>query len=287
VSKPDHMHDLAPGYRALRFSRDWITRPVFAVLLGTAVVAAIFTGRPWLEFVVALAVTLAAREWHRMVGEGRFAAELLAATAVIWLALAVYLISPVRYLPVTVLGAGTLLVFVLCVLRRSNPLWHSAGVLYLGLPALAILALRDFTPHGAWVLIGLFLIVWATDTGAFVVGNLVGGPKLAPVLSPNKTWAGAAGGIAAAAAVQAVFIAVLGGNAAEAALYAAGLAVVAHLGDLFESRVKRRFHLKDSGSIIPGHGGVLDRIDSTLATLVALAVIVLGFRFDPLFGALS
>jgi phosphatidate cytidylyltransferase len=287
VSKPDRMDSMAPGFKAIRFSRDWITRPVFAVLLGAAMVAAIFTGRPWLEIVVALAVTLATFEWYRMVGEGRYIPELLLGTAVIWLALAVYLLSPVRYLPVLVLGAGALLQFSVCVMRRSNPLWHAGGVLYLGLPSLAILALRDFTPHGAWVLIGLFLVVWAADTGAFVVGNLAGGPRLAPVLSPNKTWSGAIGGVVAAAAVQAIFIAILGGHAGVAALFAAGLAVVAHLGDLFESRVKRRFHLKDSGTAIPGHGGVLDRIDSTLAALVALAIIVLGFKLDPLFGALS
>jgi phosphatidate cytidylyltransferase len=287
VNKPEHSPEMAPGFRAIRFSRDWITRPVFAVLLAAAVMTAIFTGRPYLEFVVALAVTLAAREWHRMVGEGRFLPELAASTVVIWLALAVYLLSPVRYLPVMVLASGTLLQFVLCVLRRNNPLWHAAGVLYLGLPALAILALRDFTPHGAWVLIGLFLIVWATDTGAFIVGNLVGGPKLAPVLSPNKTWSGAIGGLIAAAAVQAVFIAILGGHVVAAAVFAACIGVVAHLGDLFESWVKRHFHLKNSGSLIPGHGGILDRIDSTLATLVVLALIVFVFKFDPLFGALS
>jgi phosphatidate cytidylyltransferase len=169
--------------------------------------------------------------------------------------------------------------------RRNNPLWHAGGVVYLGIPSLAVLALRDFIHHGEWVLLGLFLIVWATDTGAFLVGNLVGGPKLAPVLSPNKTWSGFIAGIVCAAAVLAIFVAVLGGNVPAAALFGAAIAVTAHLGDLFESMVKRRFHMKDSGSIIPGHGGVLDRIDSTLFAAVAFGIAVFAFRLDPLFGA--
>jgi phosphatidate cytidylyltransferase len=118
-----------------------------------------------------------------------------------------------------------------------------------------------------------------------VIGNLVGGPKLAPVLSPNKTWSGTVGGVAAAAIASAVFIAVIGGDPARAALFGAALSVVAHLGDLFESWVKRRFHLKNSGALIPGHGGVLDRIDSTLAAALALQIAVFVFGLDPLFGA--
>ncbi|MDE2494021.1 MAG: phosphatidate cytidylyltransferase, partial [Alphaproteobacteria bacterium] len=150
---------------------------------------------------------------------------------------------------------------------------------------LAILVLREVPPHGAWLIGALFAVVWATDTCALIVGNLVGGPKFVPQLSPNKTWSGTIGGIAAAAVAEAIFIAVIGGDAGAAALFGAVLAMFAHLGDLFESWVKRRFHLKDSGSLIPGHGGVLDRIDSTLAAVVALEIAVFVFHLDPLFGA--
>lgn len=276
--------NMAPGFRAIRFNRDWITRPVFAVVLAAVVLAAIFAGRPYLEIVVAVAVATAAREWHRMVGRGRYGAELVATTATVWLAVAAYLLWP-GWTPAAVLAAGTLAVWLIGLVRRNNPFWQAGCVAYLGIPALAMVALRDVPPHGAWIIVGLFVIVWATDTGALIVGNLVGGPRLAPVLSPNKTWAGTLGGIIAAAVLTTVFIGVMGGQMAAAALFGATLAVVAHLGDLFESWVKRRFHFKDSGSLIPGHGGVLDRIDSTLFTLVAMEIAVFVLHLNPLFGA--
>jgi phosphatidate cytidylyltransferase len=271
--------------RTLKFSRDWITRPVFGVALALIVIAAIYGGTPYLAIVVAAAAFAAAREWHRIVGEGNAAPELAATTAAIWLMLVAFVLWPHGIAPYIVLLCGTFLVLALSMSRRSRPLWRAGCVLYLGIPSLAILTLRETPPHGAWLIGALFAVVWATDTGALVVGNLVGGPKLAPVLSPNKTWSGTIGGIVAAAIAESIFIAIIGGHAGAAALFGAGLAVFAHLGDLFESWVKRRFHTKDSGGLIPGHGGVLDRIDSTLCAVVALEIAVFVFRLDPLFGA--
>ena len=271
--------------RLFRFSRDWITRPVFGGILALMVIAAIIADRPYLELVIAAAVFAAAREWHRMVGKGKFGVELAATTVTLWLMLAAFMLSPHGHRPEIILLCGTILVMGVGLFRRNNPLWQAGGVLYLGLPCLALLSLRDAVPHGAWVIGGLFVVVWATDTSAFVAGNLIGGAKLAPELSPNKTWSGTLGGIAAAALMEAIYIAILGGNVLAAVLFGAVLAVAAHLGDLFESLVKRIFRTKDSGGLIPGHGGVLDRVDSTLFASVVLAIVVFGFHFDPLFGA--
>jgi len=289
VTESSDSKAMAPrwGIKALTFSRDWITRPVFAVLLAGAIIFAIFADKPYLEIGAGIFAVLAAREWHRMVGRGRYLVEMALTTVTIWSALAAFVLAPSLMLSLLILSAGVGVVLLAALLRRNNPLWHAAGVVYLGLPALAIIALRDFTPHGAWVLIGLFIIVWATDTGALIFGNLIGGPKLVPVLSPNKTWAGFIGGLVAAALVEAIFILIMGGHVLAGAAFGASMAVIAHLGDLFESWTKRCFHVKDSGSMIPGHGGVLDRIDSTLATLVALAVLALVLKLDPLFGAYS
>jgi phosphatidate cytidylyltransferase len=275
----------APGLRKLKFSRDWITRPLFGVVLALIVVGAIFAGTPYLAVVVAVAVFTAAREWHRIVGPGRTPLEIVPTTVALWLMLIVFVWWPRGFAPPVILLGGTLLVLAVAAMRRNNPLWQAGGVLYLGLPALALMMLREIPPHGAWLVVGLFIAVWATDTGALVSGNLIGGPRLAPKLSPNKTWAGTIGGIVAAAVLEAVYIAVIGGHVWAAALFGAALAACAHLGDLFESWVKRRFHIKDSGGLIPGHGGVLDRIDSTLSAAVTLAVAVFVCRLDPLFGA--
>ena len=123
----------------------------------------------------------------------------------------------------------------------GNPLWQAGGVLYLGLPRCALVALaRACAARRAGSSWACSSIVWATDTGALISGNLIGGPKLAPALSPNKTWAGTIGGIVTAAIVDAVYVGILGGNPVLAACFGAGICrVVAHAGDLFESWVKR------------------------------------------------
>ena len=274
----------APGLRGMKFSRDWITRPVFGVALALLVIGAIYGGTPYLAIVAAATVFLAAREWHRVVGAGRGTPEFLFTTISVWAALATFVFWSHTYTPFIVLGGSTLVMLALATARGRNPLWQAGAILYLGIPALALMMLRS-AENGAWLIVGLFVVVWATDTGALVVGNLVGGPRLAPHLSPNKTWSGTIGGMLAAAIAEAAFIALIGGHAVAAALFGVGLAAIAHLGDLFESWVKRHFHIKDSGSLIPGHGGVLDRIDSTLSAVVALAIVVFALHIDPLFGA--
>jgi phosphatidate cytidylyltransferase len=272
--------------REVKISRDWIMRPLFGLLLAGIAVEADYGGTQYFALFVGVGAMLAVREWHRMAATGArsMLPESILAGLSIALALAAITLKPHAWYGWAILGAGVVLVAVLAALRGEMPLWQGAGVLYIGGPALALVASRAIPPEGATILIGLFLVVWMTDTGALVAGNLLKGPKLAPILSPNKTWSGMAGGIAAAAMAEAAFVGLLGGSAWRAALYGAGLSVVAQLGDLFESFVKRRFHKKDSGTMIPGHGGVLDRIDSMLAASVGVAVLVLVLHVDALFG---
>ena len=137
------------------------------------------------------------------------------------------------------------------------------GVPYVGLPGAALLVLRD-RPGGLPLVLLLMLAVWASDSGAYAAGRLVGGPKLAPAISPSKTWSGAAGGLVAASLVGLCF---------GRPLLGAALAAAAQLGDLFESGAKRRFGVKDSGTLIPGHGGLLDRLDGLMAAAVLLLVL--------------
>src|ERR1700741_4669522 len=158
------------------------------------------------------------------------------------------------------------------------------GGLYRGMPALALVMLREQLPRHGLLLGGVFVAVWAADTGALVVGRLFGGPKLAPKLSPNKTWAGLIGGILAAGATEGVYAYAVSGFVLSAVLFGFFLALVGHCGDLFESWVKRRFQAKVTGSLIPGHGGMLDRIDSLLCAAPAAALLILAGGIDPIFG---
>ena len=155
-----------------------------------------------------------------------------------------------------------------------------AGIAYAALPAAALAFLRGDGAAGLWAILFLFTCVWATDIAAYFAGRHFGGPKLAPAISPSKTWSGAMGGAAAAAAGGGV-IAAIGPSAigvGAAILIALAVSVVSQFGDLFESAYKRRHDAKDSGNLIPGHGGVMDRVDGLVAAAVAL------YLFGAAFG---
>lgn len=152
--------------------------------------------------------------------------------------------------------------------------WRPMGVLYAAMFGLSLLFLRDSPDHGLEAIAVLVVVVAATDIGAFVAGRAIGGPKLWPAVSPKKTWAGAAGGLAAGVLAGAVTGALFG-LATGAALVGVivVLSVSSQFGDLFESWVKRRFGAKDSGTLVPGHGGLMDRVDG-LVFASAVAVLI-------------
>jgi len=159
--------------------------------------------------------------------------------------------------------------------RGWGPVWYASGFLYALLPALALLWIRERDAHGVDLLIWAFIVTWATDIGAYFTGRAFGRRKLAPSISPGKTVEGLYGGIVAAALLAGGWALAMGLGRPLLVL-APLFAIAAQAGDLFESWMKRRAGVKDSGTWLPGHGGVLDRLDGLVpvAVLTALAQLV-------------
>ena len=172
------------------------------------------------------------------------------------------------------MGVGIAAAAMAGAIAMGGAAWRPLGVAYASIFGFALLILRSSAEYGFVALVVLFAVVWATDSGGFFAGRLIGGPRLWPSVSPNKTWAGAAGGLAAGVTAAAASAAVLG-VAVSLPLVAvlALLSITAQLGDLFESKLKRRFGAKDSGRLVPGHGGFMDRVDG-LVFAAATAVVI-------------
>jgi phosphatidate cytidylyltransferase len=175
----------------------------------------------------------------------------------------------------TVIG-GTIAVFLIRIFRdeRARAWWSAAGVYYTGLPAVALIWLRSDADFGILAVLYIFTIVWTTDSAAYLFGRWIGGPKLAPRISPKKTWAGFIGGVMSAGLIALLFGYIVGVDSVWIAMLAIVLAMIAQFGDLGESAIKRVFGQKDSSSLIPGHGGVLDRLDGLIFAATAAAILV-------------
>jgi phosphatidate cytidylyltransferase len=157
--------------------------------------------------------------------------------------------------------------------RASAPRsWAIAGFLYAAAAQVASIVVRLDHEEGFVALVFILLVVWCTDIGGYFAGRTIGGPKLWPRVSPNKTWSGAIGGFVASMIVAAGFAMNSFGKMGPLLMIAAALSVASQLGDLFESAIKRRFGVKDSSHIIPGHGGLMDRLDGYVAAVVLAAI---------------
>ncbi|MEO8420836.1 MAG: phosphatidate cytidylyltransferase [Hyphomicrobium sp.] len=247
-----------------------------AVLASVAFLLALAGPLPFALLILVCALVIS-WEWGRLVRGATFdlgffvhaiavaAAIILAGAGYAALAVAVLAIAAITLVPLYV-GRGARL--------------SALGVFYVGLPAVALLWLRSDEPFGFTAVLFVFAVVWSSDTAAYAAGRGIGGPKLWPRVSPNKTWAGLAGALTAGALAGGVF-AILEPEApaVRLVLLGIGLAFVAQAGDLAESALKRLFNLKDASDLIPGHGGFMDRMDSIVAAAVAAALLALAI--DP------
>jgi phosphatidate cytidylyltransferase len=260
---------------ALKRRGSLVPRIATGLVLVAVALTAVWLGGTVFAALVAGATLVMFAEWAVMLRLGR--GIRLAGLALLAAALLLFqLVTPGEALVALAGGAGLIGLFARSLDRRLG-FWTAAGLLYAGLPALALLWVRGLH-FGLAATVFLLVCVWAADIIAFFVGRAVGGPKLAPAISPNKTWSGAIGGIVGAMLVggglAAAWLAQIGGRGAGLFIGMAGLlAALSVLGDLFESGLKRRAGVKDSGNLLPGHGGVMDRLDGLVPVSVAGAAI--------------
>lgn len=263
--------EAAPAAPAEQGSRNLLMRVLAAAVLAPIAVAIAWAGGwPW-ALLVMLATIGLYLEWLMVVGlvrEWRATVPGVAALAIAGICLMAGRLEAA----VAVLGGGLAVVALLSPERRG---WSSGGFLYAAAAEVASVLVRQNPASGFSALFFVLLVVWAADIGGYFAGRGIGGPKLWPKVSPKKTWAGAIGGFAGSLVVAALFAASGAGKIGPLLALGAGLSVISQLGDLFESAVKRRFGVKDSSHIIPGHGGLMDRLDGFVAAIVVAAI--LGF----------
>lgn len=260
-------------------------RVLSAAVLGPIVLGLAWLGGPAFGMLALVAAILFLHEWFAMTGTGLLTPHGVAGYLVlVGIALAYHFGYPGVSLACPV--AGALVVYGLSGFSRAGR-WAAEGVIYAGLALYALLVIRG-GEQGLAFLFFLLVLVWATDIAAYFTGRSLGGPKLWRNISPNKTWSGAIGGLVCAVLLGLGTIAIAGkADLFSWALLAAVLSIVSQLGDLLESGVKRRFDVKDSSHLIPGHGGIMDRVDGLVAA--AIAAVALGFVFggsfaDPISG---
>ncbi|KIZ34562.1 phosphatidate cytidylyltransferase, partial [Rhodopseudomonas palustris] len=251
----------APAPAAEQGSRNLLMRVGTALVLAPGSVALAYIGGwPWAILVTLVAIGLYV-EWLTVVGAGKNwpligTGSLALAGGGIGLALA-RLDASLAAIAIGLVAVG---------LSTPAPRrWAVTGFCYAAAALFASILLRNDPDHGFVALMLILLVVWVTDIGGYFAGRGIGGPKLWPRVSPKKTWAGAIGGFVASLAIGAGFAAFGFGKFAPLLILAAVLSTVSQLGDLFESAVKRQFGVKDSSHIIPGHGGLLDRLDGYVA----------------------
>jgi phosphatidate cytidylyltransferase len=247
-------------------------------ILSAIVLAALALGATWLggaTFQILMAIMALAifYEWSVMARKpGNAVLQTVAGGLLVCMLLALLFGLPAELI-ILGLAASVALVYAFG-LARGGGGETAVSLAYAGAAVLALALLRGADSAGLLAILYLFAVVWATDVMAYFVGRAVGGPKLAPSISPGKTWSGAIGGAAGGFIAGLIVVLAAGqGSALRAGLIALLLSIVSQVGDLFESSVKRRHGAKDSGHLIPGHGGVLDRVDGLVAAAIALYLI--------------
>lgn len=249
---------------------DLKVRVLSALVMAPVVLGAVWIGGWVFHALIAFGSVVAVSEWTSIVPSARrLPARIMAAVGILVAVMAQIAAGPAAGLGV----AAAFAVLTAIVGGGADRNLLGFGVLYVAVGMAGLMWLRDLPESGLSLFLFVLIAIWATDIGAYAAGRSIGGPKLAPRISPKKTWAGLIGGMASSALFGWLVALAFGAARPDIALaVGAAVAVVGQAGDLFESAIKRRYNVKDSGQLIPGHGGILDRIDGLLAAAPVLAL---------------
>jgi len=271
--------------RARPRGRELGVRVVSALVLAPLAIGAAYVGGRAFLVLCGLAALGVCWEWVTL-SAGREAWRLMATGAGALLAAAVFLGVGWLATPVACIIGGAVMVTVLAHSEPASqrqagqtgaayrPGWIGLGVAYAGTLLVAPVVLRNEPDEGFTAIMFLFAVVWTTDVVAYFTGQAIGGPKLAPGVSPNKTWSGALGGAAGGVLATMILVRLARlDHAVDLALVGLALSLAAQAGDLFESALKRRYGVKDASALIPGHGGLMDRLDGFIAAALLAAVL--------------
>ncbi len=272
---PVHTSAAGAGGATTRFGADLPMRAVAGVAMMVVALAAAWVGGFWFLVFWFVAAALVLWEWQKLIAGERIVARLAIGALTLLAVSPPALHGSVKWALAT-LAAGAAVTGLAAGSTRSARLWSGAGVLYAGAILASPVLLRASPAYGLAAILWLFAVVWGADIMAYFGGRLIGGPRLWPRVSPGKTWSGAVVG-AVSGALVGVAVALLaapsGVHPVPILILGFAAAVVEGLGDLFESAVKRRFDVKDSSQLIPGHGGLMDRLDGFVAA-ATFAVLV-------------
>jgi phosphatidate cytidylyltransferase len=258
-----------------------LLRVLSALVMLPVAIWIILSGGIPLFFLVSLLTVIILYEWNGICENKAFSSTFIVQSicAIVILSIQSYFASDLFTaflicLALTVFSA---------VLFKNKLLWSLLGILYALLPSMAVLFIHE--SNGALVVLWMMILIWSMDTGAYFVGKRIGGPKMSPKISPNKTWSGLIGGAITAMVMGHVFVELtettnvpFADDALILLILSGFLAILSQIGDLAESAVKRKFSVKDSGALIPGHGGIMDRVDGLL--FVAPVIVIISFLFS-------
>lgn len=252
-----------------------------ALLVGPPILFGLYLGTWLFAIIAAFGGVLLYFEWDRMCRNGTMDLPFLIGCLSVPAVAVLGVLGLFQWAFIVLVGVA----MAILALRFSDDsrIWSAAGLLYAGLPVIGIIALRASSESGFFAVGWVLTTVWASDIGAYAAGRTLGGPKLWPRISPMKTWSGALGGLGGAMLWSYFYFLVFGFAWTSGIVVSALIvALVAQLGDLFESWLKRHFGVKDSGGLFPGHGGIMDRGDSIVpATLFVAALNAAGFLYVP------